>query len=208
MLKDLTSQCSPSLKTTTVSMASSSDIPSSPTIWSSRPNVDTRLAKRLPKIICWCSIFPIRRNGKPVVPGCWQRGSNVSHRIIPIGKHRGRRLRISMGIGSYSRTRHGPCRVSDGYHRRRQCCQGMDAWGMAPPRQQRIRDYERITALPPSSPCTWQIGNQAFLIGNLLDVAWHLAHVYRKPIDHNHPRHGIVLHLTWAVPLRVHLPHH
>ena len=98
----------------TASTASSSDTPTIPTIWSSRPNVDTRLAKRLPKIICWCSICPTRRHGKPVVPGCSQRGFNVSPRIIPIGKPRGRRSRISMGIGSCSRTRRGPCKGSYG----------------------------------------------------------------------------------------------
>jgi hypothetical protein len=80
----------------------------------SRPNVDTRLVQLPRKIICWCSIFLVRTSGKPVVPKCSQRGSNVSHPIIPIGKSRGRHLRILMGIESYSRMRRGPSKESDG----------------------------------------------------------------------------------------------
>jgi hypothetical protein len=60
---------------------------------------------------------------------------------------------------------------------------------------------------PPSSPCSWQIGNQPLLIGDLLDVTWHLTDVYHEPINHNHPCQGVLLHFAWAVPLRVHLPH-
>src|SRR2546421_7509989 len=58
--------------------------------------------------------LPTGTSGKPVVPGCWQRGFDVSHHITRIGKPRGRRLRISMGIGLCSRTRRGPCKESDG----------------------------------------------------------------------------------------------
>src|SRR5882672_10072537 len=52
------------------------DIPSSPTIWSSRHNADTRLAKLRRKIICWFSTFPITTSGKPVVLVCSLRGFN------------------------------------------------------------------------------------------------------------------------------------
>ena len=76
-----------------------------------------------------------------------------------------------------------------------------------PPRPQRIRDAERITAIPMCSPCTRQIGYQAFLISDLLDFPWHLAHVHGKAIDHDHPCQRVVLHLAWTVPLWVHLPH-
>ena len=40
---------------------------------------------------------------------------------------------------------------------------------------------------PASSPRIWDIWNQASLIGDFLDVAWHLTDVHRKPMDHNHP---------------------
>jgi len=82
--------------------------PQQPTIWNSRPSVDTRSAKPLRKITCWFSTYSIRTSGKLVVSGCLQRGSNVSPPIISIGKRRGRRSRISMGIGSCSRTQRGP----------------------------------------------------------------------------------------------------
>src|SRR5215831_4572594 len=104
---------SPSFMTMKASMASSLGILSSPTIWNSRPNVDTRSAKPLPKITCWCSTFLTGTSGKPVVPGCSQPGSNVSHPIIPIGTCMGGRLRISMDIGSSSRTQRGPCKESN-----------------------------------------------------------------------------------------------
>ena len=92
------------------------------TLWSSRPNGDTRSAKPPRKIICWSSTFPTRMSEKRVVPGCSQRGFDVSHHRIHIGKHRGRHLRISMGTGSYARTRHGPHRVRHEYQNRRRSC--------------------------------------------------------------------------------------
>jgi hypothetical protein len=58
--------------------------------------------------------FPTRRNGKPVVLACSQRGSNLSHRIIPIGTCMGGRSRTLMGIGWCSRTRRGPYKESSG----------------------------------------------------------------------------------------------
>src|SRR5262245_22446309 len=61
-----------------------------------------QVGKALHKIIYWSSISPIMRNGKPVVLACSQWDFNMFHPIIPIGKPRGRRLRISMGIASYS----------------------------------------------------------------------------------------------------------
>jgi hypothetical protein len=78
------------------------------------PTGDIRSVKPLRKIICWSSTSLTRTNGKPVVPGCLQRGFNVSHRIIRIGKCMGGRLRILMAIGWCSRMRRGPCEESPG----------------------------------------------------------------------------------------------
>lgn len=58
-------------------------------------------------------------------------------------------------------------------------------------------------SIPMSLPCTREIRNQALLIGDLLDVAWHLANVHHEPIDENHPRQGIIFYLTSYGSLKV-----
>jgi hypothetical protein len=37
------------------------------------------------------------------------------------------------------------------------------------------------------SPVPWEVRDQAFLIGKLLDATGHLADVHCKSIDQNHP---------------------